>query len=438
MSHYQRSLVLALYRGLTVVAAPFVPLVLRRRQAAGKEDPERRGERLGHPSRPRPKGRLAWIHAASVGEALSVQILLRRLLDRDPTFSVLLTTGTVTSAKLMAERLPDRAMHHYVPVDRMPYVRRFLDHWRPDLVLWVESEIWPNLLSEIGHRQIPAALINARLSERSFGRWKHAPGTIRSLLSAFPIILPWNDATADRLRKLGVQQIGPVGNLKFSADPLPVDALALDDLRSAAGNRPLWLAASTHEGEEQLCAQAHRRLAASVDRPLTVIAPRHPARGPAIAERMTTLGLTATLRSTGALPDADTEIYISDTMGEMGTMLRLSPIVFVGGSLVPHGGHNPIEPAQLASAILYGPHMANFAEITGQLGEADAAVQVADAAGLGDTICWLMSEPAERARLAGAAGAVAARNAGVIDTMMDALEPLLDTAAADITVAGAA
>ena len=421
----------ALYRGLTAIAAPIVPVILDRRQAAGKEDPARRGERLGYPALDRPRGRLAWIHAASVGEALSVQVLLRRLLAHDPALSVLLTTGTVTSARLMAERLPERAMHQFVPVDRMAYVRRFLDHWRPDLVLWVESEIWPNLLSEIGRRGIPAAMINARLSQRSFDRWRRAPGVMRALLSTFRIILPWNDDTADRLRRLGVSQIGPVGNLKFSAEPLPVDTAALDALQDAAAGRRVWLAASTHEGEEAICARTHRRLAASVAGLLTIIVPRHPARGAAIAETVRSLGLTAALRSAGDHPQVGTEVYIADTMGEMGTMLRLSPIVFVGGSLVPHGGHNPIEPAQLDSAILYGPHMENFAEITGQLAEADAAVQIADANALGETVGWLLSEPAERDRLAAAAAAVAARNAGVIEAMMAALAPLLDADPAD-------
>ena len=418
-------MIYALYRGLTALAAPVVPLVLRRRQAAGKEDPERRGERLGRPALPRPPGRLVWIHAASVGEALSVQVLLRRLLDRDPALSVLLTTGTVTSAQLMADRLPERALHQYVPVDRMPYVRRFLDHWRPDVVLWVESEIWPNLLSEIGRRAIPAAMVNARLSARSYDRWRRLPGAIRSLLSTFQVILPWNDETADRLRRLGIRQIGPVGNLKFSADPLPVDSEVLQSLKSAIGQRPVWLAVSTHKGEETLCAEAHRQVAASVDGLLTIIVPRHPARGPVITDALSATGLKAARRSSGALPMADTDAYIADTMGEMGTFLRLSPIVFVGGSLVPHGGHNPIEPAQLDSAILYGPHMGNFAEITGQLDDADAAVEVADAGALGEAVRRLLTEPDARQRLSDAAAGVAARNAGVIEATMTALDPLL-------------
>ena len=417
-----------LYRGLTTLAGPLVPVLLDRRQAADKEDPGRRGERLGVPSHPRPPGRLAWLHAASVGEALSVQVLVGRLLAHDADLRILLTTGTVTSARLIGGRLPARAVHQYIPVDRMAYVRRFLDHWRPDLVLWVESELWPNLLTEIARRGIPAAMVNARLSARTFARWRRLPGMIRTLLATFATVLPWDDESAARFRALGAAPIGPVGNLKFSADPLAADAAALAPLRGAVGDRPVWLAASTHDGEEALCAAAHQALAPALPGLLTVIVPRHPARGPAIADMATTRGLAAARRGAGALPAADTAVYVADTMGEMGTLLRLAPIVFVGGSLVPHGGHNPVEPVQLDSAVLYGPHMTNFSEITAQLAAADAALQVADGDGLTAALRRLFTDPAERDRLAAAAAAVAARNRGVVDAVMATLRPLLPPA----------
>jgi 3-deoxy-D-manno-octulosonic-acid transferase len=363
----------ALYRGLTDLADPLVPLLLDRRQAAGKEDPARRGERLGRPGAARPPGRLVWLHGASVGEALSAQALIRRLLERDPDGHVLLTTGTVTSAGMMAQRLPPRAVHQFVPVDRMAYVRRFLDHWQPDLVLWIESEIWPNLLTEIGRRGIPAAMINARMSERSFRRWRRTPGTIGRLLRVFRLVLPWDDGEAAKLAALGAPKIGPAGNLKFSSDPPGGDPAALEALRAAVGDRPLWLAASTHDGEEAVAAEAHRALAEVLPELLTVVVPRHPARGEAIAGAVRAAGLALARRSAGRLPEAGTPVYLADTMGEMGVFLRLAPIVFVGGSLVPHGGHNPIEAAQLGSAILYGPHMTNFPEIARELEAACAS-----------------------------------------------------------------
>ncbi|HET8727371.1 MAG TPA: 3-deoxy-D-manno-octulosonic acid transferase [Alphaproteobacteria bacterium] len=415
-----------IYRCLTGLAGPVVPLILDRRQKAGKEDAERRGERLGRPSMPRPEGRLVWIHGASVGEALSAQALVRRLLDHAPDLSVLLTTGTVTSARLMAGRLPERAVHQYVPVDRLGYARRFLDHWRPDLVLWIESEIWPNLLAEIGRRGIPAAMVNARMSVRSMNRWRRFPGTIARLLGAFYIVLPWDEGEGLKLAELGAPKIGPAGNLKFSSGPPPADSDALAALRGAVGGRKLWLAASTHDGEEAICLDAHLALRAAWPDLLTVLAPRHPARGEAVADLAAARGLRLARRSAGELPSADTEIYLADTLGEMGTFLRATPIVLVGGSLVPHGGHNPVEPAQLGCAILHGPHMTNFAEIAGQLAEAGAAREVADGKELTETLGRLLDDACLRDGMARAAGGVADRNRHVLDAAMAAIVPLLD------------
>ncbi len=414
-----------LYRGLTSLAGPLVPVVLERRRVAGKEDPARRDERLGLAGRPRPPGRLVWVHGASVGEALSVQELIRRLLALDSRLHVLMTTGTVTSARMMADRLPGRAFHQFVPLDRISYARRFLDHWRPDLVLWIESELWPNLLTEIGRRGIAAAMVNARMSARSFARWRHAPATIRRLIGVFRVILPWDHHEAEKLRTLGAQSVGPAGNLKYSSAPLAADEMALAALRQAAGDRPVWLAASTHDGEEALCLDAHRALAAELPGLLTVIAPRHPQRGAAIGARLDEAGLPWACRSAGALPDAGTAVYLADTLGEMGVLLRLAPVVLVGGSLVPHGGHNPIEPAQLGAAILFGPHMTNFPEIAEELQAAKGALGVADGPALTATLGRLLRDPAERARMAEAAAGVAARHRGVLDTTLQSLAPLL-------------
>lgn len=418
----------ALYRGATTLAGPFVPLILDRRTAAGKEDPTRRAERLGQPTMARPPGPLCWVHGASVGEALSVQTLLKRLLAAFPTLSILMTTGTVTSARLMAEQLPPRAFHQYVPLDRMGYVRRFLDHWSPDLVIWVESEIWPNHLGEIRRRGIPAALVNARMSASSFRNWRRAPGVIRDLLSAFDLVLPWNQQGADRFCALGIDRLGPVGNLKFANDPPAADAKVLEALRRAVGDRPVWLAASTHAGEEELCAAAHRRLAGQIGGLLTIIAPRHPGRGGALAQALAAQFGPVPRRAEGALPAGDTPIYLADTMGEMGVLLRLAPVVFVGGSLIPHGGHNPIEAAQLDSAIVYGPHMTNFPEITEQLEAAGAATPVADGEDLARSLGRLLADPSAAAAKAQRARAVAESNRGVIDQTMAALEPLLQQA----------
>lgn len=415
----------SLYRGLTTLAGPAVRLYLDRRLAAGKEDSARRGERFGTAARPRPPGRLAWIHAASVGEANSVLVLIDRLLAETPDLTVLMTTGTVTSAELMARRLPERAFHQYVPVDLPAAVDRFLDHWRPDLVLWTESEIWPNLLAAVRTRGIPAALVNARMSERSFNRWRCASGLITPLLSTFQVTLAQSEEDADRLRRLGAPGVVSVGNLKFSAEPPPADPTALETLRAACAGRPVWLLASTHPGEDELAATVHEALAARLPGLLTLLIPRHAHRGTDIAALLRGRGLTVSRRGEGTLPAATDAVHIADTMGEMGLFYRLAPVVCMGGSFVPHGGQNPVEPALLGCAVLYGPHMWNFAEITRQLEGAGGALPVPGTEALPDAVGRLLSDEAARARVVAGATAVTEGNRRIVDRALAALAPVL-------------
>jgi 3-deoxy-D-manno-octulosonic-acid transferase len=337
---------LALYRGLTALATPLIHVYLARRRAQGKEDPARFEERRGRATRPRPSGPLIWLHGASVGEAMSVLTLIERLRGERPALSVMLTTGTVTSAALVAERLPTGAFHQYVPVDRPVWVRRFLDHWRPDLALWVESELWPNLVDEVHRRRVPMVLLNGRMSAGSYRRWRRLPGIIAPLLGRFALCLTQDDDQVAHFAGLGAPVVRCVGNLKCASGPLPVDAAALTALHTAVDDRPLWLAASTHDGEETMAADVHRRLAGH-RRLLTIIVPRHATRGPAIAAALGAQGLRVARRGAGEPLDATTEVYVADTIGELGLFYRLAEIAFVGGSLVPHGGHNPLEPAQL-------------------------------------------------------------------------------------------
>ena len=413
----------ALYRAGTELLGPAIELWLKRRLARGKEDPARLPERLGRPGRERPPGRLVWLHAASVGEAMSVLPLIERLLAARADASVLLTTGTVTSARLMAERLPPRAAHQFAPIDRPSAVRRFLDHWRPDLAIWVESELWPNLVAETARRGVRMALVNARLSERSFRRWRRIGWMVRPMLSAFELALAQGEADAGRLRALGGRDVRCLGNLKSAAPPLAGDPAELASLRAAVGDRPRWLAASTHPGEEAVAAEVHRRLAPHFPRLLTVIAPRHPERGGELAR---TLGPTVARRSAGEPPDA--EIYLADTMGELGLFYRLCPVVLVGGSLVPHGGQNPLEPARLGAAVLFGPHMRNFAEAEARLIAAGAR-RVAGGDELATAVGDLLANPAEATRLGGALAAATAQDAGVLDAVVAAMLPMLDARA---------
>ena len=415
----------ALYRGATALAAPLVDLWLARRRASGREDTARFAERHGIAARPRPAGPLVWLHAASVGEAQAILSLVHRLIA-DEARHVLVTTGTVTSAALLADRLPARAFHHYVPVDRLPWVRRFLDHWQPDLALWVQSELWPNLVLETSARSIPMAVINGRMSERSMGRWERLPGLIRPMLAAFDLCLAANDDHARRFVALGARDVRMLGNLKFAADPLPVDAGKRAELAAMTAGRPLWLAASTHDGEEQAAFAAHQALSRHISGLLTVVVPRHPDRGGAIARLAAESGLAAARRAAGEPIGADTAVYIADTMGEMGLFYEHAGIVFVGGSIAPRGGHNPIEPALFDCAILHGPDMANNREIAAELAEHRAVRMVADSAALLAALAQLFADRVIRDSMAAAARQVALDNRAVLDRVLDSLAPYLE------------
>jgi 3-deoxy-D-manno-octulosonic-acid transferase len=425
---------LRIYQGVSAASGPLVTLYLRHRRRAGREDTVRFAERLGIASRPRPDGLLIWFHAASVGEALSVARLIERLMSERPGSHVLITTGTVTSAAMVARRLGDRAIHQFVPADRPKWVARFLDHWRPDCAIWVESEIWPNLLSALSARQIPAALINARMSARSFSRWRIAPRSIARLLRSFELCLAQTPAEALRLEQLGTRDVRAVGQLKYAADRLPVDPATLDSCARAIGSRPVWVLASSHDGEEAVAIAAHRLVQRGFPDVLTVIVPRHVGRSRGIAALVRDAGLGASLRSTGQPPDDRDDIYVVDAMGELGLWYRLATVACIGGTLAPIGGHNPIEAAQLDCAILHGPHIGNIREIVAELESARAAWPVADADGLAQALFRLFSEPDRAREMAASARAVADRNAHVIYRVLAALNPLIDRAARQTSV----
>lgn len=410
---------LGAYRLGTYALRPLAPLILARRRARGKEDTGRLAERYGQASTPRPDGPLVWFHAASVGESLSVLNLIDRLIATRPGLHVLITTGTVTSAALMAKRLPDGAVHQYVPLDHPAYCTAFLAHWRPDLAIWVESEFWPNLMTETDRRQVPMLLLNARLSPGSFEGWQRAPRVFADLVGRFDLCLAQDGTTAARLGALGASRVDVPGNLKLDAPPLPVDEADLDVLKTQIGDRPTWLAASTHDGEEGAAGDAHKAMAAGIPGLLTLIAPRHPGRGPRIAEALRARGLTVAERSKGDRIDPGTDVYLADTMGELGCMFRLAPVAFVGGSLVPHGGHNPVEPARLGCAVLFGPHMFNFAEPAAALLAAGGAVEVATAEALAHEAARLLADPNAARAQGDRARHAAAREAGVTARVLE-------------------
>ena len=411
------------YRLFSAAMRPFTPLFLARRLRHGKEHAERLHERRGVSALARPPGPLVWLHAASIGELISVLPLIERIHARE--VNVLVTSGTVTSGGLAEQRLPRGVIHQFVPIDVPKYVRRFLEHWQPDLALFVESELWPNIMIETSQRGVPMILINGRLSENSFRRWRYAPRSIGALLSRLDLCLARTPADAERLGELGAPHVVTTGDLKLDGPAPPADRAKLAALQSAIGGRPLIAAASTHAGEEAAMVEAHQRLRGNFPGLLTMIVPRHPERGDGVADIARAAGLKARLRSRGELPDAATDIYIADTVGELGLVYRLAPIVFIGGSLIRHGGQNPIEPAKLGAAILHGPHVWNFAEIYAALDQARGAETVADADKLTAGLAAMLAQPEQRGRIADAARATVDGLSGALERTLQSLDPYL-------------
>jgi 3-deoxy-D-manno-octulosonic-acid transferase len=422
---------LGAYRAATRLATPLSGPLLRYRLDRGKEDAFRLEERRGVAGQPRPPGPLVWLHGASVGEALSLLPLVERLTQGGR--AALMTTGTVTSARLLGERLPPGALHQFAPLDTPGYMRRFFAHWRPDLGLIAESELWPNMIVEAKRLGAPLAMVNARMSQRSFERWAYAPGLIRALLSQIDLCLAQSEGDAARLAKLGARAAPVIGNLKYDAPAPPVDLTELAALGGLTSGRQIWIAASTHEGEEQIAAEAHQRLTEVFPDALTLIAPRHPDRGEAILTQLQGLGFACALRSRGERPSRETAIYICDTMGELGLFYRLAGIVLVGKSLAGTGGQNPIEPAKLASAILHGPHVANFADVYALLDGGGGAVVTRDADELAATLRALFADTGRLRAMARAAANAVERQAGASDRAMAALQPHLGSLAASPT-----
>ncbi len=414
---------LRVYRKLSSVMVPLSPAVINQRLRMGKEDPARVGERRGMSADVRPAGPLVWIHGASVGEVLAAAALIERL--RALNLRILLTSGTVTSAAIVAKRFPPDVIHQYVPYDSPRYVARFLDHWRPSLALFIESDLWPNLILSSAARRLPMVLINGRMSQRSFPRWRRVAGTISALLDKFDICLAQSQIDADRFTALGSRNVMVTGNLKLDVPAPPADANKLDMLMSMTRGRPVVVAASTHPGEEEIVTATHRTLAGFFPGLLTVIVPRHPDRGEAIARMIAASGLSPTLRSHEDLPTATTDIYIADTMGELGLFYRLAPIVFMGGSLVEHGGQNPIEAIKLGASIVHGPHVFNFTDVYEALDSAGGARRADTEEALVKQFGQMLADAKAREAVLTASERVVGQLGGALERTLSALEPYL-------------
>lgn len=410
-----------LYRTATRLLAPAAPILLRRRGRRGKEHGDRAAERLGHAGVARPEGRLVWVHGASNGECLAALPLIEALADKG--VNVLMTSGTVTSAELMEGRLPKSAIHQFVPIDTPGATERFLTHWKPDVGLFVDSDLWPNLIVGAHARGVKLALVNARISQRSFAGWRWARKTVAAILSAFDVCLAQDDEIAARFRVLGAPDVRMVGSLKEDAPPLPFDADALAGLKTAIGARPVLLAAQTHPGEDETILPAHDALRRTHQNLLTIIVPRHPARGADIAMLCDTRSWVR--RSEGGAITDHTAVYIADTMGELGLFYRLAPFAFVGGTLIPVGGHNPLEPARLHCAVMAGPHVYNSASAFQAIFAAQRLGQVRSSAEIVALAGRLLASSAEAKALGDAAARGAASLGGAVAKTIDVVDSLL-------------
>ena len=423
MSRRLARFALSLYRWGGVALYPIVSPYLTFRAAKGKEDRSRRRERYGYAGVPRPAGPLVWFHAASVGETNAVIPLIKEVRRRG--IAVLLTTGTITSAKVVRDRLGTDVIHQYVPLDLKPAISRFLEYWHPDLAIMAESEIWPMTILELGKRHIPQVLVNGRISDRSFPRWKRRHAVADAIFENFALVIAQSELDADRFSTLGALPVLVSGNLKVDTDAPPADSAVLRGYLDQIQGRRTWAAISTFEGEEAAAGDVHRVLK---DRTglLTIIVPRHPERSDAIADMLEARGLKVARRTRGDALTPETDIFLGDTIGEMGLYLRLTEIAFVGRSLFAEGGQNPLEPAMLGCAILSGGNVQNFREAYQQLARNGSAKMVRDTEMLAKGVHYLLVNDEMRKQMIEAGQETVQEMRGALRATIKGLEPYIN------------
>ncbi|PJE28439.1 3-deoxy-D-manno-octulosonic acid transferase [Pseudooceanicola marinus] len=420
------------YCGVATMLAPLAWRRVRAKLTAEGIAPARIRERQGHATLPRPEGPLFWFHAASVGESVSVLALVERMLAARPGAQALVTSGTGGAAKVLADRLPERTRHQFAPLDTAAALRRFLRHWRPDAGIFVESELWPQMIVRARAAGTRLALVNARMSKGSLRNWGRFDDTFRFLLDQFDLVRTQDRATLDGLLALGADpaRVAQGPNLKAMIAPPPVDATELERLRATLPG-PLWAAAATHAGEEEQVLDAHMAARAQIPGLRLLLIPRHPDRAEEIARLVHDRGLGLAQRSKGEAPDG-AEVYLADTFGEMGLWYSLAPLAFLGGSLCDAGGHTPYEPACFGTPVLHGPRYANFAETYAAFDGAGAALEVPDAGALGTEVARLLTDEAALTALSEATRALSADQRGGLDAvaqeLLDSLAPLSDPA----------
>lgn len=423
MSERWARTVLTLYRWAGAAVYPVMGSYVAWRAAKGKEDRSRSRERYGITARERPQGPLIWVHAASVGETIAVVRLVETILDYG--VNIVLTTGTVTSAKVAEERLGQRIIHQYVPLDLKPAVSRFLDHWQPDLAIIAESEIWPMTILELGARRVPQVLVNGRLSDRSFASWKKRSNIAAALFENLAHVVAQSEVDGERFRELGARPVTVSGNLKVDTSPPPADEKSLGAMKHQIGPRPTWAAVSTHDGEELVAAEVHALVVNRHPGLLTIIVPRHPERAAVLAAQFAEMGLQVARRSAGDVIAPDTDILIGDTIGEMGLYLRLTEIAFVGRSLTSTGGQNPLEPAMLDTAVLAGRNVQNFRDSYQKLLDSGGAKLVRDQKMLAGAVNFLLTNEAARRKMMAAGASTVEDMRGALACTLKSLEPFI-------------
>jgi len=383
------------YYGISWLSAPVIFAYLKWRSFKGHEDATRLSERVGISNLPKTKQSLLWIHAVSVGEAMAALTIIQAILKKYPEIMVLLTTTTVSSAKIIKNRLPKNTFHQFCPVDTPQAVGRFLEHWQPDLAIWIESELWPNLIHETQERGIPTLLLNGRMSLKSFSNWKKIKRMIAPLLRRLDLCAVQSEEQASFFQTLGAESVSIMGNIKLMMPPLEVDSKKYKSLKKEIGTRPLWLAASTHPGEEEVILKAHKILQKNYPDLLTILVPRHIERAPALQALALKEGFSSHLRTDKTTSLSEVDIYIANTLGEMGLFYALAPVAMMGATLVPKGGHNPIEASQLGAFVLHGPHVAKNPQLYDALADLNLSQCIQGESQLANSVQPWLKRPKE-------------------------------------------
>ncbi|MCZ2328107.1 lipid IV(A) 3-deoxy-D-manno-octulosonic acid transferase [Bartonella sp. F02] len=411
-----------IYRMISFCLQPLVSFYFLLCSVCRKEERKRQKERLGKSCKLRPQSPLIWFHAASIGETFALFSLINYILSLK--INVLLTTGTMTSSTLAKQYFGNRLIHQYAPLDLELTMRRFIQHWKPDLVVVCESEIWPFRIQELAKRRIPQIIVNAHMSERSFKAWQKQFTFAKHIFKHIDMVIGQNERDIAHYRALGVKSVALSGNLKADVFPV-VDQALFTRYRNAVKNRPVWAAVSTHEGEEKIAFEVHKILKKYLPNLLTIIVPRHPERSEDILKEYSDGSLHFVRRSSNTIPNANTDILFGDTIGEMGLFLRLAQVAFIGKSLCEYGGHNPLELAVLGTAILTGPHVSNFQDMFEQFLSRDAARVVTNSQQLADQVYKFLTNEELRQKMVERAYAVANGMTGALERTLKELEPFL-------------